>query len=55
MADLLSLVDLEDLVDLEGLVGLEDLVPVLVVLWEYRVIDSVDLVDRVCLDLPADL
>ena len=58
VADLVSLVDLEDLVglvDLEGLVSLEDLVLVLVVQWEYWVIDSVDLVDRVCPDLPADL
>ena len=67
VADLASLVDLEGwvglvdleglvgLVNLEGLVGLEGLVPALVVLWEYWVIDLVDLVDRVGPDLPADL
>ena len=35
--------------------GLEGLLPVLVVLQEYQVIDSVDLVDRVCPDLLDDL
>ena len=48
VADLVNLV--EDLVGLE-----EDWICALVVLGEYRVIDLVDLVDRVCPDLPADL
>ena len=57
----MGLVDLEDLVgfeDLEGSVDFEDLeglLLVLVVLGEYQVGYLVDLVDRVCLDLPADL
>ena len=58
VADLVSVVDLEDLVGLEGLVDLEGLVglvPVLVVLQEFQVTDLVELVDRVCPDLPADL
>ena len=55
VGDLVGLVDfmgLEDMMDVEDWEGL---VCVLVVLQEYQVIDSVDLVDRVCPDPLDDL